>query len=396
MKQAKRVFLIVLDSFGVGAAPDAADFGDEGADTLGRVLQSPQLEIPNLTRLGLLNIQGVKANRREASPLGSYARLREVSRGKDTTIGHWELAGVVSPSPLPTFPEGFPPECIEAFEKAVGRGVLCNKPYSGTQVIRDYGMEHLATGKLIVYTSADSVFQIAAHESLIPPKELYEICRKARALLTGPWGVGRVIARPFEGTGPDNFTRTPRRHDFSLLPPRPTLLDAVKAARLDVIGVGKIHDIFAGSGLTLTLRTAGNTEGIARTLELAGQEFRGLAFINLVDFDMLYGHRRDVDGYARALSEFDRSLPALMEQLGPEDLLMITADHGCDPGFTRTTDHTREYVPWLIWGRALAPGQDLGTIRGFGAVGATIAQALGVPAKLEGEGQWEALNPGDF
>ena len=391
MKQAKRVFLIVLDSFGVGAAPDASDFGDEGANTLGRVLESPQLDIPNLTRLGLLNIQGVKAPARQQTSVGSYARLREVSKGKDTTIGHWELAGVVSPRPLPTFPEGFPPDCIAAFEKAVGRGVLCNRPYSGTAVIRDYGAEHLATGKLIVYTSADSVFQIAAHESLVPPEELYEICRKARALLTGPWGVGRVIARPFVGTGPENFTRTPNRHDFSLLPPRPTLLDEAKAAGLEVIGVGKIHDIFAGSGLTRTLRTSGNTEGIARTLELAGEDFRGLAFVNLVDFDMLYGHRRDIDGYARALSEFDRSLPALMERLGPDDLLMITADHGCDPGFTKTTDHTREYVPWLIWGRSLTPGQDLGTLEGFGAVGATAAQALGLPDTLEGRGRWAEL-----
>ena len=297
---AKRVFLIVLDSFGIGAEPDAAAFGDAGTDTLGAIAGHANFKADTLAKLGLFNIDGVKG--RLGTPLpqseltGSFARLREASQGKDTTIGHWEMAGLVSPQPLPTFPDGFPPELLAAFTEKTGYQILCNKPYSGTAVIRDYGEEHLKTGALIVYTSADSVFQIAAHEEKVPLKELYKICEQARELLQGPWGVGRVIARPFVGTCAADFARTANRHDFSLTPPAPTMLDALQSAGLATVGVGKIHDIFAGKGIGKTVYTHGNAEGMAVTLELAGEDFTGLAFVNLVDFDMLYGHRRDVPG----------------------------------------------------------------------------------------------------
>ncbi len=376
MSSVKRIFLIVLDSVGIGEAPDAADFGDCGSDTLAAAARSPQFQMENLRRLGLFNIDGVSCRPAVSSPAGSFARLTELSKGKDTTIGHWELAGVVSPRPLPTYPHGFPPEVIEAFERETGRRVLCNRPYSGTEVIRDYGREHLRTGALIIYTSADSVFQIAAHEAVVPPGQLYDYCRRARALLRGEHGVGRVIARPFEGEWP--FTRTPRRHDFSLEPPSETMLDRLKEAGLDVLAVGKIHDIFAGRGDTEHFFTAGNTEGIARTLELALRPFRGLCFVNLVDFDMLYGHRNDPDGYARALAEFDRAVPRLLERLGEGDVLMITADHGCDPA-TPSTDHSREYTPWLLAGPAVRPGVNLGTLPTFADVSATILAAFGLP-----------------
>ena len=376
MSSVKRIFLIVLDSVGIGEAPDAADFGDCGSDTLAAAARSPQFQMENLRRLGLFNIDGVSCRPAVSSPAGSFARLTELSKGKDTTIGHWELAGVVSPRPLPTYPHGFPPEVIEAFERETGRRVLCNRPYSGTEVIRDYGREHLRTGALIIYTSADSVFQIAAHEAVVPPGQLYDYCRRARALLRGEHGVGRVIARPFEGEWP--FTRTPRRHDFSLEPPSETMLDRLKEAGLDVLAVGKIHDIFAGRGDTEHFFTAGNTEGIARTLELALRPFRGLCFVNLVDFDMLYGHRNDPDGYARGLAEFDRAVPRLLERLGEGDVLMITADHGCDPA-TPSTDHSREYTPWLLAGPAVRPGVNLGTLPTFADVSATILAAFGLP-----------------
>ena len=302
--------------------------------------------------------------------------MTERSKGKDTTIGHWEIAGVISPRPLPTYPNGFPPEVIEAFRQKTGRGVLCNRPYSGTEVIRDYGREHLETGALIVYTSADSVFQIAAHESIVPPEQLYEYCRIARELLQGEHGVGRVIARPFEGEWP--FVRTPRRHDFSLEPPSETMLDRIKAAGLDVIAVGKIHDIFAGCGDTEHIFTSGNTDGIAQAIALTKRPFHGLCFVNLVDFDMLYGHRNDPDGYARALTEFDRALPQLLAGLGEGDVLMITADHGCDPA-TPSTDHSRECTPWLIAGPAVRPGVNLGTLPTFADISATVLDAFGLP-----------------
>lgn len=375
MNSVKRIFLIVLDSVGIGEAPDAADFGDAGSNTLAAAAASRFFDLPELGRLGLFNIDGVSCRPAAAEPEGSFARMTERSKGKDTTIGHWEIAGVISPRPLPTYPNGFPPEVIEAFRQKTGRGVLCNRPYSGTEVIRDYGREHLETGALIVYTSADSVFQIAAHESIVPPEQLYEYCRIARELLQGEHGVGRVIARPFEGEWP--FVRTPRRHDFSLEPPSETMLDRIKAAGLDVIAVGKIHDIFAGRGDTEHIFTSGNTDGIARAIALAKRPFHGLCFVNLVDFDMLYGHRNDPDGYARALTEFDRALPQLLAGLGEGDVLMITADHGCDPA-TPSTDHSREYTPWLIAGPAVRPGVNLGTLPTFADISATVLDAFGL------------------
>ena len=370
----KRIFIIVLDSLGIGAEPDAADFGDVGANTLRSVSAGKGFAIPHLLEAGIGNLDGVDYLPRTDKPTAALARLQERSRGKDTTIGHWELAGVVSPTPLPTYPNGFPAEVLDAFTQATGRGVLCNKPYSGTEVIKDYGEEHLKTGKLIVYTSADSVFQIAAHESLVPPEQLYEYCRAARKILQGKHGVGRVIARPFEGEWP--FHRTTNRHDFSLIPPR-TMLNAISEQGQAAIGVGKINDIFAGSGITESIPTRGNTDGLAKTLALADRDFQGLCFVNLVDFDMLYGHRQDPDGYAAAVAEFDRWLPDFLAKLGPEDLVMITADHGCDPGYAATTDHTREYVPLVCLGPGVKPG-NLGTLPGFAHIAATAADVLGV------------------
>ncbi len=302
--------------------------------------------------------------------------------GKDTTIGHWEIAGIVSPDPLPTYPNGFQEEVHAPLRAATGRGVLANAPWSGTEVIAAYGEEHIRTGDLIVYTSADSVFQIAAHEEVVPLEQLYEYCRIARAQLVGRHGVGRVIARPFIGT-PGHFTRTANRHDFSLEPPKQTLLDAVKAAGQEVLAVGKIFDIFAGRGTTEHVYNRSNADGMAHTLAYADRDFRGLCFVNLVDFDMLYGHRRDVDGYAAALTEFDAFLPRLMEKLGEDDIVMITADHGCDPAYTQTTDHTREYVPLLVLGKGVKP-VNLGTRTGFCEIAATVAELLGVGLETPG------------
>ena len=422
----KRVFLIVLDSFGIGAEPDAELFGDLGTNTIRSCATSPLFDLPNLCRLGLFDIDTVAAavaegmsKRADAagsnmpagekeiregslfspssfSPKGRavYARLREKSMGKDTTIGHWEIAGLVSPKALPTYPEGFPREVIEEFEKRCGRHVLCNRTYSGTEVIKDYGEEHLRTGDLIVYTSADSVFQIAAHEAVVPVEELYDYCRIARDILQGEHGVGRVIARPFEGE-PGSFKRTPRRHDFSLLPPGNTLLDEVSAAGYSCRSIGKIKDIFAGKGITDFVYTNGNREGMKRTLEFAAESFEGLCFVNLVDFDMLYGHRRDIEGYARALAEFDAFLPELCEKLGDEDLLMITADHGCDPGYTKTTDHTREYIP-LVTYRPVSGSDHLekvnaGSRESFADIGHTVAEILTGKTGLAGNTITELL-----
>ncbi|MBQ9692390.1 MAG: phosphopentomutase [Clostridia bacterium] len=369
----RRVFLIVLDSFGIGQAPDAADFGDLGASTLQSVVNTGILNIPNLESLGLGCIDGVDALAKSAAPKAAYARLQERSMGKDTTTGHWEMAGIISEAPMPTFPQGFPREVMEAFENAVGRGTLCNLPYSGTDVIRDYGREHIETGKLIIYTSADSVFQIAAHEEIVPIEELYEICRTARKLLCGKYGVGRVIARPFIGSFP-SFKRTENRRDFSLLPPEDTLLNELSDAGLDVIGVGKIGDIFAMSGLTESYPTHNNEEGMAKTSELMEKDFNGLCFINLVDFDMKYGHRQDAEGYAKALNEFDRWLGTALPKLSEGDVLMITADHGCDPS-DDSTDHTREYVPLLIYGKDISP-ENLGTVLGFDHVSEMVKRLL--------------------
>lgn len=379
----RRVFLIVMDSFGCGEAPDAAAFSDVGSNTLKSVASSPAYHAPMLESLGLGCIDGVDYLARPQKLIGTYGRLQEQSAGKDTTIGHWELAGIVSKKPLPVFPEGFPDTLMKAFTKATGYDYLCNKPYSGTEVIRDYGEEHLRTKKLIVYTSADSVFQIAAHEGIVPPEELYEICRKARAVLKGKYGVGRVIARPFVGKDALSFTRTANRRDFSLLPTGPTILDAVKAAGKSVIAVGKITDIFAAQGITESLFTHGNAEGMEATMKTIDQDFEGLCFVNLVDYDMLYGHRRDIPGYASAVSAFDAWLPEFMAKMTKDDVLLITADHGCDPGFLKSTDHTREYVPLLIYSPAYQ-STNLGTRKSFSDVAASIGEWLGVPYQGKG------------
>ena len=373
--KAKRVFIIVLDSVGIGYAPDAADFGDHGANTMKRICASDKFSVPNLIKMGLGNIDGVDYLEKVDAPLASYARLREKSRGKDTTTGHWEMMGIISERPMPTYPNGFPKELLDEFSKRVGRGVLCNKPYSGTDVIRDYGKAHVDSGDLIIYTSADSVFQIAAHEELVPPETLYEYCRIARELLTGEHAVGRVIARPFVGTE-GNYKRTENRHDFSLTPPTKTAMDAIGESGLDVISVGKIYDIFSGAGIKKSLPTHNNTEGMETLLEVQRTDFNGLCFANLVDFDMLYGHRQDIDGYAAALTAFDSWLPTFLAGMNDDDVLMITADHGCDPG-DQSTDHTREMVPLFIYGKNV-PAKNLGTILGFDSIGSTAAKLLGV------------------
>ena len=371
MNNKKRVFLIVLDSCGIGEAPDSFKFGDAGCSTIKSISKSPYFNIPNLLSLGYGEIDGLSFLGK--SSLNSHiARLKELSKGKDTTIGHWEIAGVVSEKPLPTFPDGFPQELIDVFSKKTGRRVICNKPYSGTEVIKDYGKEHLETGALIVYTSADSVFQIAAHEDIVPPEELYSYCKIAREILQGEWGVGRVIARPFEGEYP--FKRTSNRHDFSLEPPKKTLLDELKEEGFDVIGVGKINDIFAGRGLTEYVYTKNNADGMEKTLEYQKKDFNGLCFVNLVDFDMVYGHRNDIDGYAKAFSEFDSWLPQFIDGMTESDVLLITADHGCDPGF-KGTDHTREYVPFLMYGKKIKP-ENSGTIDGYTYVSQWVKKLL--------------------
>ena len=382
MEDNRRLFLIVLDSVGIGEAPDAAQFGDEGSNTV-RAAVEAGADLPNLRRLGLFNIDGMDWAEPEAAPIGAFGRMREASMGKDTTIGHWEIAGVVSPKPLPTFPDGFPPEIIRNFEKLTGRKVICNKPYSGTQLLLDYGREHVETGALMVYTSADSVFQVAAHEDIVPIEELYHDCELAREMLTGDYAVGRVIARPFVGEYP-NYTRTARRHDYSLQPPRATMLNNLEDAGYECIGVGKISDIFAGSGITQQIRTQNNTDGIAKTLDLMENDFEGICFVNLVDFDMVYGHRNDAPGYARALMEFDQALPKFMEQMGEDDLLIITADHGCDPS-TPSTDHSREYTPMLAWSKKIRPGANLGTRTTFADIGATVLEYFGLENRTDGQ-----------
>lgn len=382
MAAIQRLFWIVLDSVGIGEAPDAAEFGDTGAFTLRSVHQTRRLHIPNLLSMGLGSIDGLSFLGTEAAPSAAVARLREASRGKDTTVGHWELAGHISHAPLPTFPNGFPKEWLDRFSQRVGRGVLCNRPYSGTAVIRDYGEEHLKTGNLIVYTSADSVLQIAAHTELVPLSELYEICQTARETLTGAWGVGRVIARPFAGSAPD-FYRTSDRRDFSLEPPVPLLPDAVLGADLDCFAVGKIADIFARRGFSEAYPTHSNEEGMQRVSELAKNDFHGLCFVNLVDFDMLWGHRRDALAYAEGLSRFDAWLGDFLQTLRANDALMITADHGCDPAFMRSTDHTREYAPLLLYGKRICP-VNFQTRPTFADAGATAAALLGVDFSGDG------------
>ena len=371
MKKINRVFLIVLDSVGIGGATDAKNFGDDNPNTLRSIVASKFFSTPNLARLGLFNINAVEKqcamrNAQCEMPLGSFARVIEASNGKDTTIGHWEIAGIVSERPLPTYPNGFPPDVIAALEKSFGRKILCNKPYSGTQVIRDYGQAHEATGALIVYTSADSVLQIAAHEKIVPVDELYKFCRIAREIMQGVHGVGRIIARPFVGKFPD-YERTPRRHDFSLKPPAKTILDALNEKNLAIIGVGKISDIFAGQGISRSLGVnVDNSDGMKKTLRLAEENFRG--------------HRRDVDGYAQAMTTFDAQLGEFLSSMREDDLLMITADHGCDPA-AKGTDHTRENVPLIVYGKQARAGVNLGTLKTFADIAATVAEIFDV--KLE-------------
>ncbi len=365
--QYKRIFLIVLDSFGIGNAPDADKFDDMGANTLKSISESEKFNISNLKNLGLANIDCVNLENFD-SPIAKFGALQELSNGKDTTIGHFEIAGIISSKPMPTYPDGFPKEIIDEFEKQTNCGTLCNKPYSGTQVIADYGEEHIRTGNLIVYTSADSVFQIAAHTDIVPLEKLYKYCKIARNILVGEHAVGRVIARPFTGEYP--FTRTADRHDFSVEPPEDTMLDILKNNDYDVISVGKIADIFANRGITEKFYTPSNQEGMSKTFELLKKDFNGLVFTNLVDFDMKYGHRRDVDGYANAISEFDSWLNEFIPKMQNDDLLIITADHGCDPTF-KGTDHTREQVPLLIYANNIEP-ENLGTIKGYNYISSII------------------------
>lgn len=386
MVMAKRVIMIVMDSFGIGEEPDAAAFGDFDVNTLRACTTSTFFQADNLKKLGLFNIDGVKELKytdEEKEPVGVYGRMQEASMGKDTTIGHWEIAGIISSEPLPTFPDGFPDEILDEFKKITGRGVLCNKPYSGTQVINEFGDEHVKTGDLIVYTSADSVFQIAAHEDVVPLETLYEYCRQARKILKGKYGVGRVIARPFIGEGNGNYVRTAHRHDFSLEPTADTMLDNIIAAGKKVLAVGKINDIFAGVGISEYVYTSGNEEGIDKTLEYMDRDDEGIIFTNLVDYDMLYGHRRDIDGYAKAVAYFDKRLPEILTKMRDDDVLMITADHGCDPAYTKTTDHTREYVPFLMYGKSITP-KNLGTRRTFADMGATVLDLLNVKGNIKG------------
>ena len=379
----KRVFLIVMDSVGVGELPDAADFGDEGSNTVKAAATSGYLDMPNMKKLGFFNIKGIDNMYTDIpeKPMYAVSRLAERSKGKDTTTGHWEIAGLTSLKPMPTFSSGFPESFIQEFSRRTGRGMLCNKAYSGTAVIKDYGKEHEKTGDLIVYTSADSVFQIAAHEKIVPIEQLYEYCRIARELLQGDLGVGRVIARPFEGEWP--YERTSRRHDFSLVPPKDTMLDVLSGNGFDVLSVGKIIDIFAEKGITEYVRTVDNEDGINKTLGYMDRDINGLVFTNLVDFDMVYGHRNDPEGYAKALSYFDSRLPEIIDKLNDDDILMITADHGCDP-VTPSTDHSREYIPLVVYGKKLKHGVNLGTRDTFADIGATILDYFGLDITIDG------------
>lgn len=378
----KRVFLIVLDSVGIGEMPDSAEYGDEGSNTMRAAAGSAEFSMPNMEAYGLFDLEGIRDLKKGNAPAkGAVMRMAEASKGKDTTIGHWEIAGIESAKPLPTFPDGFPEDLIHAFEERTGRKVICNKPYSGTEVIKDYGRESVETGALIVYTSADSVFQIAAHEEVVPIEELYRYCEIARELCTGPYGVGRIIARPFEGEYP--YKRTSRRHDYSLIPPRKTMLNYLAEQGKEVLAVGKINDIFAGSGITKSVRTANNAEGIDRTLEWMDLDFEGLCFTNLVDFDMVYGHRNDVEGYAKALTYFDNRLPEIVQKLRGDDILLITADHGCDPS-TPSTDHSREHVAVVAIGPSVRAGANLGTRTSFADTGATILEYFGVQGDIAG------------
>jgi phosphopentomutase len=369
----KRVILVVLDSVGMGELPDAANYGDTGSNTLGNIAAAIRgFSLPNLEKMGLGNITGMKGYQAAEGPTACFGKMAERSAGKDTTTGHWEMAGIILDKPFPLFPDGFPEEVVKRFEEAIGTKTLGNFAASGTEIIKQLGQQHVATGYPIIYTSADSVFQIAAHEEVIPVERLYEICRKAREILTGPYAVGRVIARPFIGTE-GNFTRTDRRHDFSLEPVRKTILEYIIEQGMQVKAVGKIVDIFAGKGISESVHIHNNMDGVDKTLEYMKQRFDGLLFTNLVDFDMLYGHRNNPEGYANALSEFDVRLPELLSAMAEEDILLITADHGCDPT-TSSTDHSREYVPLLAYGKKIRQGVDLGTRHTFADLAQTLSE----------------------
>jgi len=379
---ADRVILIVMDSVGIGALPDAHKYGDVGSNTLVNIAKAVGgLKVPNLASLGLGNIEKIEGVKPPEKPLGAYGKMAEQSAGKDTNTGHWEIAGLKIDTPFPTYPDGFPESLLKEFERVTGRKAIGNKAASGTEIIKELGVEHMKTGNPIVYTSADSVFQIACHEDIIPVEELYEICKKSRAILTGEHAICRVIARPFTGE-PGNFQRTPRRHDYSVKPFGKTVLDFIEEKGLKVYGVGKIWDIFSGQGVSETVSTKSNQDGVDKTIDFMKSVSEGLIFTNLVDFDMLYGHRNNARGYADCLEEFDKRLPEIMNLLGPKDILILTADHGCDPTFP-TTDHTREYIPLLVYGKSVKPGVNLKTRNSFSDIGATIGKLFDTrpPAK---------------
>jgi len=378
----KKAILIVLDSVGIGALADAAAYGDAGADTLGHIINTCHPSMPNMMEMGLANIDDISFSGAVSAPAGCYGKMKEVSAGKDTTTGHWEISGVQLARPFPTFPNGFPQEFIDAFEKATGRGTLGNKPASGTAILDELGEEHIKTGKLIVYTSADSVFQIAANEAVVPLEELYRYCEIAREMLTGELEVGRVIARPFIGEKAGAFTRTGGRRDYSAIPPT-TMCDLLAQNGKTVYGVGKIEDIFCMRGITKSNHAAGNAACMEATFAAMKEDFDGLLFVNLVDFDMVYGHRRDVQGYAKALEAFDAQIPAIKALMGDDDILILTADHGCDPCHSGT-DHTREHVPVLVWGRNICQGVNLGVRDTYADLSATVLDFFGIENTIKG------------
>lgn len=380
----KRAILLILDSVGIGEMPDAHEYGDVGSNTLANIAKvTGGLNLPNLGAMGLGNIHEIKGVQATTKPLGAYGKAQEASVGKDTVTGHWEIAGCILETPLNTYPEGFSKEIMDEFERRIGRGTLGNVVASGTKIIEELGEEHMATGKPIVYTSADSVFQIAAHEDIIPIPELYKMCEIAREMLMGDWTVGRVIARPFIGNSAETFTRTSNRHDYSLDPFCKTMLNYIEEAGQQVYGVGKINDIFNGKGVTKTIRTSSNQDGMAKTLDAVGEDSDGLIFINLVDFDMLYGHRNNPQGYKEALEAVDAWMPELLEAMKEDDLLIISADHGCDPT-TPSTDHSREYIPVLAYGNSIKP-RDIGIRQSFNDIGKTILDYLEIDNELNGE-----------
>lgn len=384
-----RIIWIILDSVGIGALPDAKLFGDEGSNTLENIAKATRLDLPNLYSLGLGNIDGVVHLKKVSEPKGNYCKMGQMSNGKDTTIGHWEMTGIYSPNPLPTYPNGFPEEILKPFVEQTGRGILGNIPASGTAIIEELGEEHMNTGKLIVYTSADSVFQIAAHEEIVPIKELYRYCSIARNILKDEHAVARVIARPFIGK-PGEFKRTANRKDFSLLPPDKTILDLVKESGKDVIAIGKIEDIFAGQGITEAIHTKSNMDGVNKTLDYIKEDNEGIIYTNLVEFDMIWGHRNDVEGYANGLMEFDKRLPEIINAMKDTDVLFINADHGCDPT-TKSTDHSREYIPFLAYGKGLKQGINLGIRKSFADIGQTIAEIFDLPSLNIGESFYQEI-----